>query len=61
MLDSLFNVGNPSLGIIFLGVKDSLTPAVSGCVAAAQKQQPLPAVLYSNCVGSFLHVYSVTR
>jgi hypothetical protein len=30
MLDSLFNVGNPTLGIIFLGVKDSLTPAVSG-------------------------------
>ncbi|WIA29823.1 hypothetical protein OEZ86_012294 [Tetradesmus obliquus] len=30
MLDSLFNVGNPALGIIFLGVKDSLTPAVSG-------------------------------
>jgi hypothetical protein len=30
MLDSLFNVGSPTLGIIFLGVKDSLTPAVSG-------------------------------
>lgn len=30
MLDSLFNVGNPTLAILFLGVKDSLTPAVSG-------------------------------
>lgn len=35
MLDDLFDVKNPTLAILFLGVKDSLTQAVTGCVIQA--------------------------
>lgn len=30
MLPSLFDAANPTMAVIFLGVKDSLTQAVSG-------------------------------
>jgi hypothetical protein len=30
MLDDLFNVANPTMAILFLGTKDTLTQAVSG-------------------------------
>jgi hypothetical protein len=30
MLDTLFDAANPTMAIFFLGVKDSLTQAVSG-------------------------------
>lgn len=30
MLEELFNVANPALAVLFLGTKDTLTPAVSG-------------------------------
>jgi hypothetical protein len=30
MLDELFNVANPTMAVLFLGTKDTLTKAVSG-------------------------------
>jgi hypothetical protein len=30
MLEDLFNVANPTMVVLFLGTKDTLTPAVSG-------------------------------